>query len=77
MENYYAAEDSEKNEDYQKAYEQYSLVIPNDPTNFKKAREKINELDKRFEVNKMAALGFELWKEASRNGVYRFSIGVD
>jgi hypothetical protein len=65
IENYHAAEDSEKNEDYHKAYELYSLVIPDDLANFKKAREKINELDKRFETNKMAALGFKLLKEAN------------
>ena len=65
IENYHAAEDSEKNEDYHKAYELYLLVIPDDLANFKKAREKINELDKRFEVNKMAALGFKLLKEAN------------
>lgn len=64
IETYHAAEDSEKNEDYQQAYELYSLVIPDDLANFKKARAKIEELDKRFEVNKLAALGFSLLREA-------------
>lgn len=66
IENYHAAEDSEKNEDYHKAYELYSLVIPDDLANFKKARTKIDELDKRFEVNKMAALGFEILKQVKQ-----------
>lgn len=63
IETYHAAEDSEKNEEYQQAYELYSLVIPDDLANFKKAREKIKELDKRFESNKMAALGFKILQQ--------------
>lgn len=58
------AESYEKDEDYHKAYELYSLVIPDDPANFKKAREKIDELDKRFEVNKIAALCYTILKDA-------------
>lgn len=66
IENYHAAEDSEKNEDYNKAYELYSLVIPDDLANFKKARAKIDELDKRFEVNKIAAIDFEILKQVKQ-----------
>lgn len=63
IQTYHIAEDSEKNEDYHKAYELYSLVIPDDLANFKKARAKIDELNKRFETNKMAALGVEILKQ--------------
>lgn len=66
IENYHEAEECEKNEDYNKAYELYSLVIPDDFTNFKKARTKIDELDKRFEVNKIAAIDFRILKEVKQ-----------
>lgn len=64
IENYHAAESYEKDEDYHNAYELYSLVIPDDLANFKKAREKIDELDKRFEVNRIAALCYTILKDA-------------
>lgn len=63
IEIYHSAENSEKNEEYDNAYRLYSLVIPDDVANYKKARDKINELDDRFERNKMAALGFTILKQ--------------
>lgn len=63
IENFQAAENSEKEEDYHTALELYSLVIPDDNLNFEKARKKINEIERRFKDNKMAALGFKILKE--------------
>lgn len=63
IENFQAAENSEKIEDYHTAFELYSLVIPDDTINFEKAREKINEINRRFNDNKIAALGFKILKE--------------
>lgn len=60
IENYHAAETCEKNENYQQAYELYSLVIPDDLANFQKAKDKKEELNKRFEINKIAAADFEI-----------------
>lgn len=64
IKNFEAAENSEKIEDYHTAFELYSLVISDDTANFEKAREKINEIDRRFNDNRMAALGFKILKES-------------
>lgn len=60
---YHMAVTCEENENFQEAYNLYSLVISDDLANFKQSREKMKELEKRFEVNKIATLGFELLKQ--------------
>lgn len=54
----------EDQNEYRKAFDYYSMVIPEDEQNFQSAQDRIAELNVRFDANKMAAIGYMVLKQA-------------